>query len=302
MRIAGIILTCMLFISCSEDVPPIENTHKKIREKTLTIAILPEQNVFEQKKRYKPLAEYLSDKLEINVKIKLLDSYGAIYEEFIARKIDGAFFGSFNYALTKARTNIIPLARAVTPEGSFTYTGLIITRRDSRITKDINTWKGKKLALVHRATTAGYIYPKWLLKKKGIQDMETFFSRIIFAGSHDTAILEVFKGRADIGATKNLIFNKVINENPALKNDIIILYESIKVPSNTLCLRGDIYSGLSKKMKNILLKMDNDPSGVDALKKLGAINFISTSDADYAPVYRMAEDLNINIKTYPFEK
>ena len=303
MRIAWVIITLILLISCNDNIDTVEKTEKhKIREKTFTIAILPEQNVFEQKKRYKPLAEYLSNKLDMNVKIKLLDSYGSIYEEIIKKKIDGAFFGSFNYALTKARTNIIPVARPVTPDGNSTYTGLIITRKDSRITKEIKTWKGKKMALVHRATTAGYIYPRWLLRKHGFRDMKTIFSRIIFTGSHDTAILEVFKGRADIGAAKNLIFNKVINENPILKNDMVILYESVGVPSNTLCLRDDIDIKLITRIGNILLRMDKDPSGIDALKRLGAAAFISTADEDYAPVYKMAEELDIDLKAYPFER
>ncbi|WP_333656146.1 hypothetical protein [Dissulfurispira sp.] len=77
--LAGFLL---LLFSCTGTTPETDTVRpQKIREKTITIAILPEQNVFEQKKRYKPLAEYLSNALDVNVKIKLLDSYGFIYDE-----------------------------------------------------------------------------------------------------------------------------------------------------------------------------------------------------------------------------
>lgn len=303
MRISVLLLILFLLSSCSSDMATVEETEKiEPAKKIFTIAILPEQNVFEQKKRYKPLAEYLSDKLKMHVKIKLLDSYGSIHSEIINRKIDGAFFGSFNYTLTRARADIIPLARPVTPKGDFNYTGLIITTKGSGVTKDISTWKGKRMALVHRATTAGYIYPKWLLKNNGHNDMSALFSRTTFTGSHDTAILEVFKGRSDIGATKSLIFHRVLKENLMLKDEVLVLYESVKVPSNTLCLRADIKSDLAARIRSILLEMDKDPAGSNALKRLGAINFISTADEDYLPVYRMAEELGINLKEYSFER
>lgn len=158
----------LLLFSCTGTTTETDTVKpQKIRENTFTIAILPEQNVFEQKKRYKPLAEYLSDKLGINVKIKLLDSYGSIYDEIKNKTIDGAFFGSFNYVLTQARTDIEPMARPVETGENSSYRGIIFTRKDSGLTVNVKTWKGKKIALVHEVTTAGYIFPRWNLRKHG---------------------------------------------------------------------------------------------------------------------------------------
>ncbi|BCB95637.1 phosphonate ABC transporter substrate-binding protein [Dissulfurispira thermophila] len=272
----------------------------RIREKTLTIAILPEQNVFEQKKRYKPLAAYLSERLDTNVKIKLLDSYGSIYDEIKNKTIDGAFFGSFNYVLTKARADIEPVARPVEMGEKSNYRGIIFTRKDSGLTEDVRTWKGKRIALVHEVTTAGYIFPRWYLKKYGIKSFEHHFRKIIFTGSHDAAILSVFKGQADIGAAKDLIFEKLLSENPALKKEIVILARSIEVPSNSLCVRGDLNTNIKDLLKKSLLSMHNTPEGKNALKALNAVRFKETIDSEFNVLREMARDLDIDTRAYPF--
>lgn len=295
------VIVCMLLLSCNDKPADTADTGtKKIKEKTITIAILPEQNVFEQKKRYRPLAEYLSNALDVNVKIKLLDSYGSVYDEIKNRAIDCAFFGSFNYVLIQARADLQPIARPVDANGNSSYRGIIFTRKDTKLKHNVDSWKGKRIALVHEVTTAGYIFPRWYLKRHGINNFESYFSKTIFAGSHDAAILSVLKGQADIGAAKDLVFDKLISENPAIRDDMVILAGSIPVPSNSLCVRGDMDNRIKESLKNILLSMHEKPEGINALKPLNAARFKETLDSDFDALRDMARDLNIDIRTYQF--
>ncbi len=302
MRFISVAITlCLLAVSCGqkpEDIAKVEP--KNIRESAFIIAILPEQNVFEQKKRYKPLAEYLSKNLNMNVKIKLLDSYGSIYDEIKNKTIDGAFFGSFNYVLTKARADIEPVARAMETNGNSNYKGIIFTRKDTGLTGDVKTWKDKRIALVHEVTMAGYVFPAWHLKKNGAASIYTYFGKIIFSGSHDAAILSVFKGQADIGAAKDLILQKLLSENPAIKNDIVILAGSVAVPSNSLCLRRGVDSKIRESLKKSLLSMHHNADGKTALQALDASKFVETADSEFDVLRQMAKDIGIDIKSYPF--
>ncbi|RJQ17710.1 MAG: phosphate/phosphite/phosphonate ABC transporter substrate-binding protein [Nitrospiraceae bacterium] len=296
-----LVLFLLISFSCTNNTPDINSVEpKKIRENTLTIAILPEQNVFEQRKKYRPLAEYLSNALDMNVKIKLLDSYGSIYDEIKNKTIDGAFFGSFNYVLTKARADIEPIARAVGTDGKSTYHGLIFTRKDTGLTGNAKALKGKSIALVHEVTTAGYIFPAWYLKKHGVNNFEQYFSKITFTGSHDAAILAVFKGQADIGAAKDLIYEKLLSDNPDIKDKLVVIASSIEVPSNTLCLRGDLDPGIKISLKEILLSMHTSPDGKNTLTALDALSFKETADSEYAELRKMASELDLDPQIYPF--
>ncbi len=271
----------------------------RIMEPLFIVAIVPERNVFEQKKRYKPLARYLSEKLGLNVKIKLLDSYGAIYDEIQNTSIDGAFFGSFNYVLVKTRADIEPVARAVEGAGGADYKGIIFTRKDTGVTGDVESWRRKKIALVHKATTAGYVFPVWHLRKQGITDFNQYFSKLIFAGSHDAVILSVFKGQADIGAAKDSILQKLLLENKAMRDEIIILASSISVPSNSLCLRKGIDRNIKQSLSHALLSMHNAPDGKMALQELNASKFIATLDSEFNALRQMAEDIGVDPRSYP---
>ncbi|MDD5773046.1 MAG: phosphate/phosphite/phosphonate ABC transporter substrate-binding protein [bacterium] len=264
-----------------------------------TIALIPERNIFEQRKRYKYITDYLSKHLGLDVRAEVLSNYGKICDVFLNNEVDAGFFGSFSYVLTRAQTNIIPIARPVELDGTSTYTGYIFVRKDSGI-KSAKDMKDKVLALVSRATTAGYIFQLDYFQKNGIKDMEKYLSKIYFAGSHDAAAWSVYTGEADIGGCKNHIFNELCKKNPDFKNNMVILEESVQVPSNGIAVRADIDPDLQKRLKDLLLNLDKDQEGKELLKKFAVIKFIETSDKDYDALYKMVDRLNINLKTYPY--
>lgn len=259
--------------------------------KNMIIALPPRVNIFEQTKMYQPLEEYLTETLKIDVKFKVVESYGAVIKELEQKRVEGAFLGSLTYLLARDRAGIEVIARPQRLDGSSTYTGLIFTRKNNRITKEVETWKGKTLATVHKATTAGYLYPQWYLLKAGVRNWGTVFNRIIMVGSHDAAIFMVLNGEADLGAAKNTVFKQLAKKNPLVEQSLVILSESPEVPSNALVLRKDVSPILKKEIKEALLRMDSSPSGRERLKAFEALRFVETMDRDYEPVRSMFRDL-----------
>ena len=268
-------------------------------QKQLLIGLIPEMNVFTQMERFKPLAEYLSKKTGAEVNITILSRYGNIIERFQSEKMDGAFFGSFTGALAIQKLGVDPLARPVNLDGSSTYHGYLFVRKDSGI-KKVSDMKGKKMAFVEKATTAGYIFPIAYFKKNGVTNIDTFFSEYYFTGSHDAAIYAVLDKKADIGAAKHSVYDRVRRADPRVDKELVILAESAKVPSNGLCVRKGLDRQLKEKLKKTLLTIDTDPEGKVVLQKLGAIKFIETTVADYAPVFDLAKKAGIDIRTYDY--
>jgi phosphonate transport system substrate-binding protein len=92
------------------------------------------------------------------VRLATLIRYGNIIENFTAARLDGAFFGSFTGTLAIQRLNVEPIARPLWVDGKSTYHGHIFVRKDSGI-RTVEDMRGKRMAFVERATTAGYIFP-----------------------------------------------------------------------------------------------------------------------------------------------
>lgn len=269
------------------------------QQKELLIGIIPEMNVFKQRERFNPLAEYLSKKTGVKVNITILSRYGNIIERFVSEKMDGAFFGSFTGALAIEKLGVEPLARPVNLDGSSTYHGYLFVRRDSGI-KGVKDMRGKKIAFVEKATTAGFIFPVAYLKQNGIPDFKKYFGEYYFAGSHDAAIHAVLDRKAEIGAAKHSIYDRVRKVEPRVDKELVILAESAKVPSNGLCVRRGLDRNIMKKLKDALLNIDKNPEGKKVLEKFGAIRFIETTVADYKPVFDLSNNAGIDIKKYDY--
>jgi phosphonate transport system substrate-binding protein len=282
---------------CGESIEPPSNPSPP-REK-LRIGLIPEQDIFKQLERYDPLAAYLSDKLDVDIELMILPRYGNIIDNFKDAGLDGAFFGSFTYALAHARLGVAVVARPVNPDGQSTYHGLIFVRRDSGI-RHVEQMRGKRFVFVDKATTAGYLLPLDYFHEHGIDDFRSYLGEFYFAGTHESAYQDVLDGRADVGAAKNTVYKRLAASNPRLQTELIPLAQSPEVPENGLALRLEIDASLRDRIKEVLLAMEADPGGRDVLARFGALRFIETTDADYEPVFRYAREVGLDLATYDY--
>ncbi len=303
MALSPLVLALLLVSCCSRapEEPPAAPAPAALEaDADLVIALLPERNVFEQKIKYLPLQAYLSRKLGLSVYFKLLDNYDHIFSELLEDRVDGAFWGSMNGAIAQVRGGVEILARPVWPDNSSTYWGYIFTLEGSGITSDPATWRGRSIAFVNKVTTAGFLYPLSVLRQAGItDDPGTYFDRAIFSGSHDASLIAVVQGEVDMGACKNTIFQEFLQRNPDVAANVKILSTSAAVPSNGLGVRPSLDDGLKARLREALLTMHEDPDGMAALNKFGALKFIETSFQDYSPVIDMAEKAGINLSDWP---
>lgn len=269
------------------------------RKDIIVIGLIPEMDVFKQKKRFQPLADYLSDGLNTKVKLSMLSRYGNIVERLQEKKLDAAFLGSFTGALAISQLNLEPIARPINMDGTSSYYGHIFTRNDSQI-KSVADMKGKTFAFVERATTAGYIFPLAFLKKNMVTDLDSFFSDYYFAGSHDATINAVLSGQADIGAAKNTIYERLQKHNPDIDKNLTIIANSPRVPSNGLCVKKEMIQAQKDRIRVLLLGLNESTKGEQVLKKLGAQRFVKTTREDYQPVFDMAAAAGIDINNYQY--
>lgn len=265
----------------------------------LVIGLIPELNIFKQKARFKLLGDYLSKRSGARVRFTVLSRYGNVIDNFRTEGMDGAFFGSFTGALAIERLGVVPLVRPVNLDGSSTYRGHIFVRRDSGIRR-AEDLRGKRMAFVDRATTAGYVFPLAWLRKQGVPRAEGFFAEYYFTGSHDAAINAVLAGEADVGVAKHSVYDRVRVGNPGLDEKLLILANSPPVPSNGLCVRSDLDPELQRRLRELLLGLHQDPEGGKVLQQVGALRYIETSAEDYGPVLDMAREAGIDLKSYDY--
>ncbi len=269
------------------------------RATEVMIGLIPEQNVFELVNTYRPLETYIENKTGFKIRLTMLSRYGNIIDHFSARKLDGAFWGSFTGAMAIKKLGVEPIARPLWLDGTSTYHGYVFARKSAKI-KNVAAMRGKTMAFVEKATTAGYIFPVAYFREHGVRNIDAYFKEYYFTGSHDAAIRAVLSGEAEIGAAKNTIYDLVAGQDPRVKTEVVVLAESPKVPSNGLGLARTVAPATKSRLTEVLLEMDQDPDGKAVLRKFGANKFIKTVAEDYKPVFDIAEKAGIDLQRYTY--
>jgi len=269
-------------------------------EEEILIGLIPEENIFTQMDRHRPLAAYLTKKLGNRVRFTILTRYGDVLDRFMSRKMDGAFFGVFTSVLAMEQLNAEPIVHPVNLDGTSAVQSYIFVRKDSNI-RGVQDMKGKRIAFVDKATVTGYLYALAFLRERGVQDLNTYFSDTSFTGSHGSTIYAVLDGRADIGTAKSKIFQQLVKKEHSIKEELTILAKSREFPDTTLFLRKDFPPAKRQQIGDILLSMDKDVEGRDVLKKLGSMMFVEAKKSDFQPFFEIAQKAGISVKTYKYK-
>ncbi len=255
-------------------------------EEVFYLGLIPERDIFAQRRRYRALAEYLSDTLDRPVTLVTSNTYHGALNDLTSGKIDGAFMGSMvaTLALDQLRAHV--LVKPETVNGETTYRGVIFVRDDSSI-QNFDDLSERSIAMV-RTTTAGHLFPVYALTERGMLTGEGA-AVMRWVGTHDRAIEEVYDGRVEAGAAKDLRIDAFEQAHQGYRFRRLIVSEA--VPNNALIVRHELGGGLTEQLRNALLEMDQSETGRAALSVFGAHRFLPCAAGEYRPVYDMVERL-----------
>jgi phosphate/phosphite/phosphonate ABC transporter binding protein len=173
-------------------------------------------------------------------------------------------------------------------EGSGTYRGLIVARKDSGL-RSLAGLAGKKFAYVDPKSASGYVYPRAMLLESGIRP-DTFFSEVIFAGDHNKVIAAVLGRRVDAGAIYDGAI-RIAGAAGAKTEDLRVLASTDPIPHDAITVRSGLDPDLAKRIQAALVNMDKTDAGrsIIAASRKGLTGFVKAADSLYDPVRRTAK-------------
>lgn len=174
---------------------------KQNRPRTLRIAMSAIENEADRTARYVPLRMYLERKLAVQVEIRTAADYAGVIEAVRAGHVDVAYVGAAAYAQAWQVTNgnVLPLAASLNEAGQAGYYSVIEVAAGTAY-RNVTDLRGRIIAFADPNSTSGFLAPSYFLRAEGV-DPDTFFSKTVFAGTHEATILAVVRGTADAGAT-----------------------------------------------------------------------------------------------------
>jgi len=241
----------------------------------------------EMRNEFEPLMTYLSDALGQKVVLYVAKDYGDLRTQMEAGVVDIGSFSPFAYVDAARGGRIRIIAQSIL-EGSATYRGIIVARKDSGL-KTVADLKGKRFAFVDPKSASGYLYPRAMLLEKGIEPA-TYFKTTTFAGSHDKVIAAVLAGAADAGSIYEGALGVAQRSGVPVEN-LVTIISTEPIPHDAIAVRLGLDDALVKRIQLALINLDQSEAGrrVIAHSKKKLTGHVPAEDSLYDVVRRTAK-------------
>jgi len=251
----------------------------------------PERNVFEQKKRYQPLQEYLSAALGRPVHLQAPRQLPADLLRAPREAGRRRLLRQHERRDRPAQGGIEVLARPVDLQGVSTYTGVIFTRAGGPVTKDPATWKGRSIALVNRVDYRRVPLPPEPPAPLGLPRRP----RVLLPRDavHRQPRRGAARGLQGRGRPRRLQGHRLRRDGPPAAGDRGEHHRARGIrpgPLQRPRRAPDLDAALKTRLREALLRMHEVEDGQRALRQFGAQRASRPASGTTEPVFAMARE------------
>ena len=259
-------------------------------QQVLRVSAIPDEAPTELQRKFKPLGNYLEQKLAMKVEFIPVTDYAASVEGLINNKLDMVWFGGFTFIQAKVRSNgkVIPIVQREEDEK---FKSVFITT-DKSINK-LEDLKGKTFTFGSESSTSGHLMPRsYLIAAKINPDAD--LKRIAFSGAHDATVAAVSGGKVDAGALNISVWEKLIAQGKVDTNIVRVFYTTPGYFDYNWTVRSDMNPAIRQKLTDAFLSLNkNDPQGKEILELQRATRFIPTKAENYASIEKAAHNAGL---------
>lgn len=274
-----LIFGVFLFFNGKPQTQPASGTRERIGVGIVTTDDL-------EIEKHQKFVDYLNAHSDHDWYLVPLKDYGSYISQLELGQIKSGFMGSA-VAYRAIRNGLaLPVARGE-KDGVSSYYSYIFVKKADNI-ESIEELKGKRFAYVDISTSAGFVYPVYLLRSKGY-DPDDFFSAPLFAGTHEKAILAVLNRDYDGGAAKDLAWKKLALKNPDLEKKLKIIEKEGPFPENTFMVGTEFGTKEVEELRSLLLNFGATEDGQELLAKMNLDRFIITEEKDFDVVKKISD-------------
>jgi phosphonate transport system substrate-binding protein len=259
-------------------------------QQVLRVSAIPDEAPTELQRKFKPLGDYLEQKLGMKVEFVPVTDYAASVEGLINKKLEMVWFGGFTFVQAKVRSNnqVVPLVQRAEDEK---FRSVFITT-DKNINK-LEDLKGKTFTFGSESSTSGHLMPRSFLLAAKVNP-DTDMKRIAFSGAHDATVAAVAGGKVDAGALNISVWEKLVSEKKVDPTQVRVFYTTPGYYDYNWTVRADMNPVIRQKLTDAFLALDkNTPQGKEILELQRASKFIPTKAENYTAIEAAARNAGL---------
>ena len=264
----------------------------KAKYPELVFAIIPSENASGVTERYTPFVQYLAKELGTKVTLRIANDYAAIIEGQRTGNIHIASYGPSSFArarMTGAKVDAFAIETNL--DGTKGYHSVFYVKKDSPYQK-VEDLKGKNLGLVDPNSTSGNNVPRFALNGMKIEP-ESFFSKVVYTGSHENAIIALQQGTVDVAANwwndeQESNLQRMARKNMAKADDFRIIFKSEQIVNSPMAYLTDMPEDLKAKIRDAVLNLaTKDKAAFDKIYEGKQGPLVAVDNKAYDPIIEL---------------
>ena len=262
-------------------------------EGTLNVQFVPTNNDGSMEAKTGPFADYLSEKLGMDVNVTLATDYSTIVEAMASGKVDLGIMPPAAYV--QARN--LDAAEAILSsqlvkydedteepiEGEYTSTfkGEVLVKADSDM-ESLEDLKGKKIATLSPNSASGYIYPVAEMKDLGIDPLtDCTLTTVNDIPSEMTAVLNGQQDACFVFQGARYVFSSKFTDYDLYKDLKVLYLTDGDIPNDAIAVQPTMDEDLKAQIKDVFLNMANDEEGKEAMSLWGHTGYGEADESAY---------------------
>ena len=239
------------------------------------MGVFPRRNATLTAQFYSPLAKYLSEKLERQVKLVTAKDFPTFWRGVTEKRYDIVHYNQYHYIQSATDYEVIACNKE---QGRDLISGALYVRSDSGITS-IEQLRGRKIIFGGgKDAMMSYIVPRYLLLKGGLGETDFTTS---FASNPPNAVLAVYFKQADAGGAGDVVMKLPTVTKIAKTDNLRFLAQSKPIKQLPWTVRRDLPVELRQKIQTLLTGLSNTSNGKAILKAAHVNDFSPANDSDY---------------------
>ena len=253
---------------------------------SLTFAMVPTEETVAELELYKPVTDRMAKLTGKKISFYMPTSYASVVEGLLSHFVDVAVLGPYTYVIANSKDPTVEVfaTYAKRPghmqEEGPGYRGVLISKKGTKYTS-IKSLKGSLVGLTDPGSTSGNLMPRVAFTKVIGMDLEKFFSKVVYTGSHELSTVAVVQGKVDAAFVASHRFDNVVNKGEATLEGVNILWQSDPIPQDPFVYRNTLCDDIKAKIRETFLDLKGKPGSKTFLDNVKSNTFVEMSSDDY---------------------
>ena len=250
-------------------------------EAGLTLGIFPRYKATVTTTMFKPLAEYLGERLHRKVALVTAKDFDSFWKAVTEQRYDIVHYNAYHYI--HSAQNYVVIAH-LQESGRRAVGGALFVRKDAGITS-LSQLRGRTIIFGGgRDAMLSYIAPRFLLMQAGLNDGDY---KSEFAVNPPNALLALYHRQADAAGGGDTLVDQPVVKNAINAQELTVLAVTEPLLFLPWAVKRSLPAKLRDSIQNIMIDLGRSEASKEILTAAEATGMGKAEDKDYNPHRRM---------------